>query len=100
MIKVSNCPPSSALKLSRNLEEIRVKVEIASLLRNLRRNNLLLPTKIRNLLFLLPRKNRLSSKDSSYSKQRNSKTNPLVIEDEEINIANPKKAPAKKSPGS
>ena len=37
-------------------------MEIVSLLRNLRRNNLLLPRKIRNFLFLLPRKNRSPQK--------------------------------------
>ena len=69
MIKVSHCPAWRALKLSRKLKEVRVQVEIVSLIIQRRSNKLLLPRKIRNLhiflpkkirnlLFLLPRKNR------------------------------------------
>jgi len=71
---VRHCPARRALKLSRKLEELRVKVEMVSLIIRRRVRNLLLlprkirnlhnflPKKIRNLLFLLPRKNRSPQK--------------------------------------
>jgi hypothetical protein len=70
MMTVRHCPASSAFKLKRKLKELKVKVEIVSLIIRRRISNLLLlprknrnfhkflPKKFRNFLLVLPRKNR------------------------------------------
>jgi hypothetical protein len=74
MMTVRHCPTLSAFKLKRKLKELKVKVEIVSLIIRRRISNLLLlprknrnfhkflPKKFRNFLLVLPRKNRSPQK--------------------------------------